>query len=94
MYTIDKCGATRFHNYCGVNVGSFLDLLSYLHTAVVSFNNEPFVHRLGVCTGSGLVPSLGDCLLLTLEREIQETAHDSDIVREIGWMLRYVTTSW
>lgn len=85
--TIEEQGCTSFQNAAGINVDTFLELLSaYLTATVVAHQEQHFVQRSGVCIGSRVAPLLCDLFLAARDRIIQEKLQDKRILA----IFRYV----
>ncbi|XP_077486822.1 uncharacterized protein LOC144098177 [Amblyomma americanum] len=79
---IEALGTVRFQNACGTSTEKFLEAMAfYLRSTFISFNNELFVQRQGVCTGSCVAPLLSDLLLAKADRRLKEALLNTNAVR-------------
>lgn len=70
---IDRHGAVKFQNSCGVNVSHFLELLRfYLQSTFISHDNRLMVQKEGICIGSCLAPVLSDLLMARFDRSLMD----------------------
>lgn len=68
---IDKYGAVSFQNEAGMSCSQFLELLQiYLNSTFITWDNQCFLQKSGVCIGSCIAPILSDLFLSCLDRDI------------------------
>lgn len=85
--TIEEHNSTSFQNAAGINLDTFLELLSaYLKATVVAHQGRHFVQKSGVCIGSRVAPQLCDLFLAACGRTIQKNLNDDRITA----IFRYV----
>ncbi|XP_077485089.1 uncharacterized protein LOC144095176 [Amblyomma americanum] len=69
-------------NACGISTEKYLEAMAfYLRSTFISFNNELFVQRQGVCIGSCVAPLLSDLLLAKADRRLKEALLSTNVVR-------------
>ncbi|MDD9361341.1 MAG: reverse transcriptase domain-containing protein, partial [Anaplasma sp.] len=86
-HIIEEQGSIPFQNAAGINVDTFLELLSgYLTSTVVAHQGQHFLQKSGVCIGSRIAPQLCDLFLAARGRIIQDNLKDTRIMA----IFRYV----
>ncbi|XP_075543809.1 uncharacterized protein LOC142578296 [Dermacentor variabilis] len=79
---IDDFEAVGFQNAAGVSVSGFLELLTfYLKSTYISWNEQNFIQKKGVCIGSCLAPVLSDIYLAHHDRIIHGHLAASPVVK-------------
>ncbi|XP_077541275.1 uncharacterized protein LOC144153518 [Haemaphysalis longicornis] len=88
---IDRHGAVKFQNSCGVNVSHFLELLRfYLQSTFISHDNRLMVQKEGICIGSCLAPVLSDLLMARFDRSLMDNLDQTLTLKVFRYVDNYL----
>ncbi|CAN7939269.1 unnamed protein product, partial [Ixodes hexagonus] len=84
---IDGNGAVSFQNTAGVSVEDFLNLLeAYLNSTFISFDNQLYLQKKGICIGSCVALILCNIFLAAIDRTLEQALNNFNVCR----VFRYV----
>lgn len=80
--SIESSNVIAFRNKAGICVDNFFRLLEfYLGATLVSFQNDLYIQRQGICIGSYVAPVLSNIFLASIDHDINNACGDGSVLR-------------
>lgn len=84
---IERNGEVSFRNSAGVPADSFISLLEfYLQATFITFNDDYYIQRQGICTGSCVAPTLCNIFLAAIDRSLNHVFNNQGVLKAFRYV--------